>query len=357
MNEMSFRPPAASQFAEDVDKLFGVLCALTFLFTALVMVLIVVLVVRYQRGNKVDRSRPITHNTFLEMVWTVPPLVLGLGVFIWAAKLFAGVYAPPANAKEVFVIGKQWMWHIQHSNGLRENNELHVPVGEPVKLTMISQDVIHAFYVPEFRLQRHVEPGRYTTMWFTPTRPGKYHLYCNMYCGTQHSEMGGWVYVMERPEYEKWVANGMARSYQPGGISARSGALSLAQQGASLFNKYQCVECHGPDAVANKKGPSLVGIYGKMRQLADGRRVLADDAYLRNVTLYPNEYPLAGWSLGMPTYKGTISESELLAINAYVKSLGSAAPAPAGGNPGPRTPAVDTDNQQWRYMYGGEQYQ
>jgi len=229
-------------------------------------------------------------------------------------------------------------------------------------------------------------------MWFTPTRVGKYHLYCNMYCGTQHSEMGGWVYVMPKTEYQRWVASGGIKPVAPGAISAPNGGLNLAQTGAALFQQYQCASCHSGDAVARKRGPSLVGIYGKMRQLANNKTVRADDGYLRNVVYYPNEYALANWPQGMPSYKGVLTEDQVIAINAYIKALtaeynqngagtpagttaGATPPGPAGagqtvaggagapvvdtdgGTPGVASPAADTDTQQWRYMYGGEQYQ
>ncbi|MDX1932114.1 MAG: cytochrome c oxidase subunit II [Capsulimonadales bacterium] len=378
MGELPLTIPAASSYAEDVDKLFLLLVLLTFIFTFLVGAMLLFLTVRYRRGNRVDRSNAHDHNTLLEVSWSFGPLLLALGVFLWSAKLFASVYSAPPNAKEIFVIGKQWMWHLQHANGIRENNELHVPVGEPVKLTMISQDVIHAFYVPEFRMQRQVEPGHYTTVWFTPTRVGKYHLYCNMYCGTQHSEMGGWVYVMSKADYAEWVASGGARAVAPGAISARTGGLTMPQAGAALFQQYQCASCHSGDAVKRGRGPSLVGIYGKNRQLANGKIVKADDGYLRNVLFYPDEYPLAGWPQGMPSYRGQLTEEQVLQINAYIKTLsgattatpktpnretatGNVAPGATteetdGGQPSADAPAANTDNQQWRYMYGGEQY-
>ena len=406
-DHMPFRAPAATQYAEDVDLLFFALVALTVIFSVLVAGLLLFFTVRYRRGSKVDRSHPLTHNTLLELTWSVGPLVLGLAVFFWAAKLFAGVFAPPPNAKEVYVIGKQWMWHLQHASGIRENNELHIPVDEPVKLVMISQDVIHAFYVPEFRIQRHVEPGRYTTMWFTPNKVGKFHLYCNMYCGTQHSEMGGWVYVMSKASYQKWQVSGGARPVATGGYTSPNGAPSLTQEGFNLYNKYQCNSCHSSEAVQRGRGPSLEGIYGKVRNLSDGRKLLADDGYLRNVVFYPNEYPLAGWPQGMPSYKNVMTEQEVIAVNTYIKSLGVAGstnknlgnvydpanggavqsntsgggsgsgslggmtgtgsgslmnnqtsqPGPIsedGGNLDSEAPAANTNNQQWRYMYGGD---
>lgn len=368
-------PVAASSYAEDVDKLFWALTALTVLFTVLVFAVGIGLALYYKRGNKVDRSRPVGHNTLLELSWSLPPLLLGLGVFFWSAKVYTQVYTVPKNAKEIFVIGKQWMWHMQHANGIRENNELHVPVGEPVKIVMISQDVIHAFYVPEFRMQRMTQPGQYTTFWFTPTRVGKYHLYCNMYCGTQHSEMGGWVYVQSRGDYQKWVASA-SQPVATGGYESKTGALTAGQRGAALYEKYQCASCHSQEAVQRGRGPSLVGLFGKTRQLSNGKKVVADDGYLRNVLYYPQDYPLAGWPQGMPSYKGSLSEEDVLQVNAYVKTLSAAKPEPGGpqqqgsgvGVPNSAKPeqnnggasdhegarAANTDNQQWRYMYGGE---
>jgi cytochrome c oxidase subunit 2 len=206
MRDLPIFPEQASNFAAESDALYYVLTLLTVVFTLIVFVLVAILAVRYRRGNRVDRSNPVHHSSILEMSWSILPLILGLAVFVWSAKLFAAMYGQaPANSLEVYVIGKQWMWHIQHQNGIRENNELHVPVGRPVKLTMVSQDVIHSFFIPAFRIKRDVMPGRYTSVWFTPTKAGKYHLFCAEYCGTQHSEMTGSVYAMEPKDFENWI--------------------------------------------------------------------------------------------------------------------------------------------------------
>jgi cytochrome c oxidase subunit II len=353
-NELSLTIPAASEFAEQHDKLFHTINFLAVFFTIIVFVGLAVMIIIYKKGSKASRLQAPSHNSLLEAAWTIPPLVLGLAVFFWSAKLFASAYNPPKNAKEIFVIGKQWMWHMQHSNGIRENNELHLPLGEPIKLTMISQDVIHAFYVPEFRMQRMVEPGNYSVMWVTPSKPGRYHLFCNMYCGTQHSEMGGWVYVLPREEYNRWVASA-ARPVASGGYGSKLGGLSLAQQGRALYEKRDCGSCHEGSGPSQGRGPSLAKLYGQRRQLQSGQSVVADDAYLRNVLYYPNEYALAGWQQSMPSYKGTLSESDVLAINAYVKTIG-VSPVGEVGAPSSDAPAADTTNQQWRFMYGGESY-
>jgi cytochrome c oxidase subunit II len=353
-NELTLTIPAASEYAVEHDKLFYTINLLALFFTIVVFVGLTFMIVVYRKGAKVNRLRAPSHNSLLEATWTLPPLFLGLAVFFWSAKLFASAYNPPKNAKEIFVIGKQWMWHMQHSNGIRENNELHLPVNEPVKLTMISQDVIHAFYVPEFRMQRMVEPGNYSVMWFTPNRPGKYHLFCNMYCGTQHSEMGGWVYVQTREDYNRWVASA-ARPVASGGYGSKTGGLTLAQQGRALYEKFQCAGCHEGSGVSQGKGPSLAKLYGQRRQLQNGKTVTADDSYLRGKLYFPHELALAGWSQSMPSYKGTISETDVLAMNAYVKTIG-VTPVGEIGAPSNDAPAADTTNQQWRYMYGGESY-
>jgi len=367
-----WRPEVASEFAEQHDLLFGVLTLLTVFFTVVVMTIMIALAVYYRKGNKVDRSRPVDEHMVLELTWSVGPLFLALGIFFWSAKLFAGIYNVPADAKEVYIIGKQWMWHMQHANGIRENNELHLPVNEPVKFTMISQDVIHAFYVPEFRLQRQVQPGEYTSFWVQPNKVGRYHIYCNMYCGTQHSEMGGWVYVMSREDYQKWVATGGKKAVASGGVSSPTGGVTLEQRGAALFESNQCSGCHSTTGVKSGKGPTLVGLFGKTREMENGKKIVADNGYLRNVVYFPDEYKLKGWPAGMPSYKGQITEEDLLAINAYIKTLGqpnagALTPGSAGSTgigtqnssieaviENPNARAADTDNQQWRFMYGGE---
>lgn len=353
-NELTLTIPAATEYAVEHDKLLGVIVVLTIFFLVVVFGGLTYMIIAYRKGAKVNRLHAPSHSSLLEVAWTLPPLFLGLAVFFWSAKVFSTAYNPPKNAKEIFVIGKQWMWHMQHSNGIRENNELHLPVGEPIKLTMISQDVIHAFYVPEFRMQRMVEPGNYSVMWFKPTRPGKYHLFCNMYCGTQHSEMGGWVYVLPREEYNQWVAKAV-KPVAGGGISTKTGGLTLAQQGKALYQKYQCAGCHEGSGVQQGKGPSLVKLYGQRRQLQNGKTVVADDSYLRAKLYFPHEQPLAGWSQSMPSYKGTLSESDVLAMNAYVKTLG-VEPIGEVGAPSSDAPAANSTNEQWRFMYGGEAY-
>lgn len=358
MADFTIRPPAASTFAGEVDALYAVLWALTILFSVLVGGVIFYLAIRYRRGNKVDRSRPVGDHALLELTWSIIPLILGLAIFAWGARLYAQMYQqPPAGAREVTVIGKQWMWHLQHSNGTRENNELHLPVGEPVKLTMISQDVIHCFYVPAFRLKRDVVPGRYTNFWFTPTKPGKYRLFCTEYCGTQHSLMGGWIYVMPRADFQEWLSSG--------GNRMTAAKQTLASAGAELYQQLGCYTCHG--AANQRKGPTLVGIYGKPRKLQNGQTVIADETYLRESILYPNQKLQVGWPPLMANYADQLSEEQVMQLIAYIKTL-SNQPGQSDGKPnrsidrqnGPQAPdtagtqsgmnAAGSGNQQQDFM-------
>lgn len=318
-------PPQASEHAVKHDWLFFVITGLTVLFTVIVYAMVLILAIRYRSGNKVDRSHAPHENLKLEIAWSGFPLILAIGVFAWGTKQFVDLRVPPKNAMNVYVIGKQWMWHIQHSNGVRENNTLHLPAGKPVMFTMISQDVIHAFYIPAFRIQYHVVPGRYTMQWTTPTVPGKYHLFCAMHCGTQHSEMGGWVIVMPPAEFQQWLAKG--------GTEVAAQHMTSEEQGADWYKKFSCANCHGP--TDTPRGPSLYALFGKTRKLADGTTAVADEAYIRESILNPYDKLTAGYDNTMPVYNGQVTEEQVLQIMAYLKSLGSVEPPnPSSGSPG-----------------------
>lgn len=305
-------PDAASSFAAEHDALFSTLTILTLIFTIIVGVMVLTLVIRYREGNtKVNRLNPQNHNFFLEAIWIIIPSFLGLAVFGWGTKLFLNMREAPEDATNIYVIGKQWMWHIQHPNGVRENNELHVPVGRPVRLTMISQDVIHGFYIPQFRTQYHVVPGRYTTMWFTPTKAGKFNLFCSMHCGTGHSEMGGYVYALPPDEFEKWLAKG--------GNRFQKDSNSMSEAGEKLFVKNVCANCHTQGD--SLRAPSLIGLVGKERKMADGSIRKADDAYIRESIVNPYANILAEYENNIMPIYNKFSEEELLQLVSYVKSL------------------------------------
>src|SRR6202035_1404444 len=254
---------------------------------------------------------------------------INLAMFGWGAKVYFDLYRPPANAVEYFAIGRQWMWKFQHPEGNREINQLHVPVGQAVKMTMTSEDVIHSFYVPAFRLKQDVLPGRYTTVWFRPDRPGTYHLFCAEYCGTEHSLMIGSVVVMEPTDYEAWLSGS-----RPG--------VSTVDSGAQLFQSLACVTCHAPAPGMPARAPRLEGLFGRAVKLADGRTVTADDNYIRESILSPAAKVTAGWEPIMPTFQGQVTEEQLVQLVAYVKSLAAPAreaEAEVGGQPWtPRTP-------------------
>ncbi len=302
-------PEQASNLAPQVDHIYFALLAICSLVAFLIFFVALIFCIRYRRGSRVDRTPPKGTGLGLEITWTAIPLVIFLGLFFWAADVFFGMSRPPADATEIYVVGKQWMWKIQHPDGRREINELHLPIGQPVKLIMTSQDVIHDFFIPGFRNKQDVVPGRYTTEWFTPTRSGEYHIFCAQFCGTDHSLMVGTVFVMEPAEHAKWLAQQPAPD-------------SLVATGEKAFRNRGCSGCHAPNAAI--RAPLLDGIYGKQVPLSDSTLVTADDQYLRDSILLPNKQISAGYEPIMPTYQGQISEEELNAIIAYLKSLGEA---------------------------------
>ncbi len=335
-------PPSASTFAGPYDALFYTLLAFTVFFTLLIVAGVLYFATKYRQGSPADRSRPVYEDLRLELTLLTIPTVLGLIFFYFGAAQYVHMRTPPKNSQDVFVIGKQWMWHVQHTNGVRENNELHVPVGRNMRLTMISQDVIHAFYIPAFRTQMMVVPGRYTTMWFNATKAGEYHLFCNMYCGTQHSEMGGKVVAMEPRDYEAWLANG--------GESAPP--MTMAQRGEKLYNgRLACSNCHG--AVSNPRGPSLVALFGKKRVFSNATPQVADDEYIRESILRPYNKLVVGYGQEMPAYEselvsGKLTEENILELIAYIKSMSANSPtgvaAPGGENLGLRPLAVKNES-------------
>jgi cytochrome c oxidase subunit II len=310
-------PEQASEHAWRYDLLYWTITALSVFFGAIVVVMILVFVTKYRREKVVDRSNPPYHNTGLELLWSGVPLVLAVAIFCWSAYNFVRFQRTmPKEGIEVYVIGKRWMWHLQHMNGIRENNELHVPVGTPVKMTMISQDVIHAMYLPDFRAQFHVVPGRYTELAFTPTKVGRFKMLCAMHCGTQHSEMVGFVHVLSKKDFAEWMANG--------GNRYEDVPLSMAEAGRQVWQQKNCGNCHGVrDSV---RGPSLHGIFGSQRPMADGSTALADSAYLRDAILEPWRQLTKGYDATMPEYKGQLSEEQVLRLIAYMKSLGMVEP-------------------------------
>lgn len=302
-------PGNASTFAGQWNWLFLVLVALSLLFALPIFTLLVTFAVRYRRGRRANRRLPRFSEVRVELLWTIIPFLIAIGIFGWAARLYVDLYQPPADAMEIDVIGKQWFWEFQHAEGRRELSELHVPLGRPIRLTLTSEDVIHSLFVPAFRIKQDAVPGRYTTIWFEATETGEFRLNCTEYCGLDHALMGGKVIVMTPADYAQWLSGG-------------GGDASLTTTGEHLFRQYGCSGCHRVDG--GGVGPSLVGIYGKQVPLADGAFATADDRYIHDSILLPNAQVAAGYSPIMPSFRGRLSEAEIFGIIAYIKSLGVA---------------------------------
>jgi len=309
-------PENASTNAGNVDALYIFLLLVSGIMTVLIFAVLTAFAVRF-RKRRGQRAVQIEGSTHLEITWSIIPFCVMLVFFVWGAVIFFQERTPPQDATEVYTVAKQWMWKFEHKGGQREINELHVPVGRDVKMIMTSQDVIHSFFVPAFRLKQDVVPGRYTTLWFRATKAGTYHLFCSQYCGTQHSGMVGWVTVMEPRDYEAWMSGG-------------AGNQPLAVTGEKLFTELGCVTCHRSDTQG--RGPNLVGVFGKPVLLEDGRTVTADENYIRESILEPAAKIVQGFKPVMPTFQGQLSDEQLNALVEYVKSLaGQQSGQPANG--------------------------
>jgi len=315
MGTLPLFPEQASTIAPEVDHLLYYLLTVAVFFTLLIFGAIFYFAIRFRRRSERELPRVIHGGITLEIVWSVIPFGLTMVMFTWGASIFFKESRPPADALQIYAVGKQWMWKLQHLEGQREINELHIPMGRPIRLTMTSEDVIHSFFVPAFRTKEDVVPGRYSTTWFQPTKAGKYHLFCAEYCGTNHSRMIGWVYVMEPRDYETWLNGG-----------APSG--SLADEGAKLFESLACSNCHKPEG--SGRCPTLVGLYGSNVQISTGAFVKADEAYIRESILQPTAKIVAGYQPLMPTFQGLVTEEGVLELVEYIKSLGARPGAPAG---------------------------
>jgi len=299
-------PEQAATSASKMDLLFFALIGVSAFFIILIFVLIVIFSIRYRRGREIDRVIRRTDFMKLEIAWIVIPTLISLVIFGWSAWLYFVDKTPPADATEIYVVGKQWMWKIQHQNGNREINELHVPTGKPVKLIMTSEDVIHSFFIPAFRIKQDVLPGRYTTEWFTPTKAGEYHLFCAEYCGTNHSAMIGKVVVMDPMDFQHWLAT--------------SGTIeSMASLGEQVFKEYGCAACHRSED--SDRGPMLSGLAGSIVSLQNGGTVVADKEYLRESINDPGAKIVAGYKPIMPAYKTTLSQEQINQLVEYLLTL------------------------------------
>jgi len=311
-------PEAASSIASDVDLLYFFILAVSSFFAILVSAAVVYFAIKYRRRHPDEVGHDIHGSIALELIWTVIPFVLAMVMFFWGADLYFRLARPPADSMEVFVVGKQWMWKVQHPEGVREINELHVPINRNVRITLGSEDVLHDYYIPAFRVKMDAVPGKLTTMWFRATKPGTYRVFCAEYCGTQHSGMIGHVIAMEEHDYEAWLAGGRTTG-------------TAVENGERLFTQLACITCHKTDT--SGRGPVLAGVFGSTVQLMDGRKIVVDENYLRESIMNPQAKIVLGYQPIMPTFQGTVSEENLLQLIAYIKTLKAPAAAPAAGAP------------------------
>lgn len=304
-------PTQASTAAFAVDMTYIFIAVISVFFTILIFSLVVFFALKYRRRSDAERPKPIEGNHLLEIIWIAVPTVIVLVMFAAGTIVFFYMFHPPKDGIQMYGVGKQWMWKFQHPEGRREINTLHVPLGQPVKLTLTSEDVIHSFYVPAFRVKTDVVPGRYSQTWFQATKLGTYHLFCAEYCGTKHSQMIGSVVVLKPEDYAKWLAGQDPTSPAP--------AMSMTERGAKLFQDLRCVTCHGGGLAG--LGPDMKNVYGSTVQLEGGQTATADDAYIRESIMFPTKRVVKGYQPLMPTYQGQISEEDVLAITAYIKTL------------------------------------
>lgn len=321
LQNMPIFPTQASSFAAHVDHVFFFTLAILVIFSLLICALIVGFALKFRRRPQAEEPRVSLEGFWaLEVAWIAIPLAIVMVIFGWGALVYFEQTREPANPIEIFVTGRQWMWKCQHMNGRREINELHIPIGKPVKLTMGSEDVIHSFYVPAFRTKQDAVPGRLTTMWFDAIKTGEFHLFCAEYCGTNHSRMIGRIVAMEPADFQRWLSG------------ATEGA---GETGEQLFTRFACNSCHAPDNSA--RGPSLKGLFGKTVHLASGQAVTAEENYIRESILDPTAKVVAGYQPIMPTFKGQMTEEQLLTLLSYIKSQGAspgqAEAAARGDNP------------------------
>jgi cytochrome c oxidase subunit 2 len=306
--------PGDTAHASAVDLLFAGLLTTSLLVLLLLAALLLRFAIHYRAGNEAaDRDHRIKKSWYWEVSWTAATLVAFLGLFVWGAQLFVNLQSAPADALPVYVVAKQWMWKVQHVGGQREINELHMPLGAAVRLIMSSEDVIHSFFIPAFRIKHDVVPGATETLWFRPRKAGVFHLFCAEYCGTDHSRMSGRIVVMEPADFERW-------------LNSQDVTGTLAAEGGGLFQTLGCGGCHG--AASTVRAPNLSGIYGKPVPLSDGTIEIADERFIRDAILKPRGKIAAGYKPLMPSYEGKISEDELIRITAYIKSLADPPEAP-----------------------------
>jgi cytochrome c oxidase subunit II len=311
---------AATNMASQVDHLIFALVLISCAVLALVFGLMLLYMFKYRAGSDIDRGALGQKSWRVESAWTAATLAAFLALFVWGANLYVKLFQPPADALKIYVIGKQFMWKVEHDGGQREIDAIHLPIGLNIQLVMTSEDVIHDFSVPAFRIKHDVLPGRYETLWFRVEKPGTYHLFCTQLCGVEHANMVGEIVAMPPADYQKW-------------LSVSDTGESLATAGKTLFMRYGCSGCHGSDGSGGSqsqstvRAPSLIGLYGSPVTLVDGTVVKADDRYVRDCIVSPARQRVASYPPVMPSFAGEISEEDLLKIIAYIKSIAPREPS------------------------------
>jgi cytochrome c oxidase subunit II len=323
-------PEQASTMAPKVDQLYWFIIGVTAFFGILTSVMVVYFAVKYRTNDPLAVGSPITGSIPLELAWSVIPFLISIVIFVWASQVFFDLYRPPDQTLDIYATGKRWMWKFQHLDGKAEINELHVPVGRPVKVTFTSEDVLHSLYFPSFRTKADAVPGRYSSVWFDATKVGVYDIFCAEYCGTRHSGMIGKVHVMEPADYQAWLSGG-------------GGGGTLAQRGERLFSELACNTCHIGDG--SGRGPSLHNKFGTQEQLVNGSVVHIDESYVRESILRPQMKVVAGFQPLMPTFQGLVNEESVMALIEYVKSLQSSGGTAAANAAAPAAAAPVQENR------------
>jgi cytochrome c oxidase subunit 2 len=306
MPSVAIFPEQASSTAHSVDQLLIFMSVVCGSVGLLVAFLLFYFSIKYRRRPGQVAPPPETASAHaLEWFWTIVPAGIFVVMFLLGAYVYIDAYHAPEDSTVIYGIGKQWMWKFQHPEGQREIDALHVPVGGSVRLLLTSEDVIHSFFVPAFRIHMDVLPRRFTSLWFKATKAGRYHLFCSQYCGTGHASMIGTVVAMSPADYRHWLQS--------------SAEGSLALQGRKVFLKYRCISCHSADQ--NARAPVLEGLYNQAVPLRDGQTVVADENYIRESILNPAAKIVAGYDPIMPTFQGVISPEDLVAVIEYIRTL------------------------------------
>jgi len=309
-------PEGASTLSGNVDSLFYFIFWASVFFFILIVGLSLYFIIRYRR--RAGREEATSHrgyNVKLEVIWTLVPIILVFIVFVWGFKTYMKMQVVPRDAVEIKVTGRQWMWVFDYPNGRNSLNELTVPVGQPIKLLLSSDDVIHSFYAPQFRVKQDVLPDRYTIAWFQAKRTGTFDLYCAEYCGNGHSQMRGTIKVVSEDDYASFL--------EGGGAEEGGGGMSLVALGKQTFTSRACHTCHTVDGSASV-GPTLQNLYDHQVTLSNGQTITADENYIRQSILDPGSQVVQGFQPVMPTFQGLLSDRQIDGLIAYIKSLSNA---------------------------------